>query len=86
MGRIKDEGKKESKVSLSAGFNSIIIMGRHPLWDLKPSTHTNTQVGMYTHTHIHTFHSSRNELRDLSALYIIINKATVSRFSKFAEM
>lgn len=29
------DGRKESKVSLSGGFNSIIIMGRHPLWDLE---------------------------------------------------
>lgn len=36
---------EESEVSLSArGFNSIIIMGRHPHWDLEPSTCTQTHV------------------------------------------
>lgn len=33
--RVGGDGRKESKVSLSGGFNSIIIMRRHPLWDLE---------------------------------------------------
>lgn len=40
----KGGGEKESKVSLSARFNSIIIMGRHPLWDLEPNTHTHSLI------------------------------------------
>ena len=51
-GRVdKGGGEKESKVSLSAGFNSIIITGRHPLWDLKPNTLTLTHTHIHTHSH-----------------------------------
>lgn len=38
-GGIKEEGK-ESKVSLSTRFNSIIIVVRRLLWDLEPNTHS----------------------------------------------